>query len=98
MCIRDSKRTIPGVQRVLRYYDDAGCPTADMICLEGQPVADASRMTDILDPFASYELSGTPVELLERVVEHGRRAKEPDGIEAARDRCKGCLLYTSRCV
>ena len=86
------KRTIPGVQRVLRYYDDDGCPTADMICLEGQPVADASRMTDILDPFASYELSGTPVELLERVVEHGRRAKEPDGIEAARDRCKGALM------
>ena len=86
------KRTIPGVQRVLRYYDDAGCPTADMICLEGQSVAGASRMTDILDPFASYELSGTPVELLERVVEHGRRAKEPDGIEAARDRCKGALM------
>ena len=87
------KRTVPGVQHVLRYRDASGCPVADLIvddsvALPGAP----ARMEDILDPLATHELSGEPSELLEKVVEHGRRVAEPEGIEAARERCKDAIM------
>ena len=92
------KRTIPGVQRVLRYYDDADCPTGDMICLEGAPVEDSAHMLDILDTYASYDLAGTPRDLLEKIVDHGSRTREPDGIEVARDRCRNALMHLDPAV
>ena len=87
------KRTIPGVQHVLRYRDASGCPVADLIVDDsvarpGTP----TRMEDILDPLATYELSGEPFELLEKVVEHGRHVAEPEGIEVARERCKDAIM------
>ena len=87
------KRTVPGVQRVLRYYDPAGRPTADMLVVDevARPGV-ARKMYDILDPYTSYALEGEPQELLVKLVEHGRRACEPEGIEVARERCKDALM------
>ena len=87
------KRTVPGVQHVLRYYDAAGRPTADMIVVdEVAEGGDAREMVDILDPYATHTLSGEAEELLVPVVEHGARAAEPEGLEAARARCKDALM------
>ena len=53
---------------------------------------EARRMMDILDPYTSYELEGEPQELLVKLVEHGRRVGEAEGIEVARERCKDALM------
>ena len=87
------KRTVPGVQHVLRYYDQAGRPTADMLVVddvarEGTP----REMVDILDPYLTHRLSGEPEELLVKLVEHGRRTGGPEGIEVARERCREALM------
>ena len=87
------KRTVPGVQHVLRYYDAFGRPVADMIVVDdvAEP-GQAREMVDILDPYVTHRLSGTPEELLVEVVRNGRRAGEPEGISAARERCKDALM------
>ena len=87
------KRTVPGIQHVLRFRDARGCPTADLIVDDsvarpGRP----TRMEDILDPLATHELSGEPVELLEGVVEAGRRVGEAEGLDRARERCRDAIM------
>lgn len=87
------KRTLPGIQRVLRYHDVLGRPTGDLIV--DDTVAHegvAHRMVDILDPYRTYDLAGEPSELLEKIVERGRRTAPPEGIEAARQRCADALM------
>ena len=87
------KRTIPGVQHVLRYFDQAGRPTADMLVVdEVARAGEAREMVDIVDPYLTHRLSGDPVELLVKMVEHGSRCGEPEGIEAARERCREALM------
>ena len=87
------KRTVPGVQRVLRYCDASGRPTGDMIVVDDvAEAAPAREMGDILDPSTTHVLSGEPSALLVPMVEHGRRVGEPEGIEAARARCKDALM------
>ncbi len=87
------KRTIPGIQHVLRFYDDAGCPTADMICEEGREPG-LEEMIDILDTYQSYDLAGEPRELLSRIVEHGHATEAGRGnIEEARERCKSAIMH-----
>ena len=87
------KRTVPGVQHVLRYYDQAGRPTADMLVVDEVARPGVAReMVDILDPYLTHRLSGEPEELLVKLVEHGQRACEPEGIEAARERCKEAVM------
>lgn len=93
------KRTIPGVQHVLRYYDSMGCPTGDVIVDDsvdrGEP---RERMVDILDPYSTYPLVGEPEELLVRLVEHGRAVAAPEGIEQARERCKDAIMHLDAAV
>ena len=95
------KRTVPGVQHVLRYYDKAGRPEADMIVVDavardgaarGAATPGAREMVDILDPYLTHRLSGEPEELLVPVVERGERAGAPEGIATARERCREALM------
>ena len=93
------KRTIPGVQHVLRFLDASGCPVADMILDDA--VAEPHRprkMVDIVDPYLIHRLSGEPTELLRPVVERGERVGEPEGIEVARARCKRALMHLDPAV
>lgn len=92
------KRTIPGIQRVLRFYDETECPVGDMICQEGaDPSCD--EMIDILDSFRSYDLSGAYRELLVRVVGHGRGTDAGAvSIEHARERCKSAIMHLDAAV
>lgn len=92
------KRTIPGIQRVLRFYGETECPVGDMICQEGaDPSCD--EMIDILDSFRSYDLSGAYRELLVRVVDHGRGTDAGAvSIEHARERCKSAIMHLDAAV
>ena len=90
------KRTIPGIQRVLRFCDEAGCPVGDMICQEGTE-PQLGEMVDILDVYRSYDLSGEPHDLLRRVVEQGAGVGTIS-IEEARERCKGAIMHLDAAV
>ena len=83
------KRTVPGVQHVLRHRDASGRPVGDVIvddsCALGPRPA---SMVDVMDPYASHELRGEASELLVRVVEHGRRVGGREGLDVARERCR----------
>ena len=68
-----------------------------MIYREGQQGLDNTTMVDILDTYYSYDLAGTPKELLVRVVEHGSRVWETT-IEESRDRCKSAIMHLDPAV
>lgn len=88
------KRTIPGVQHIRRYYDEAGCPMGDMIVDDSVKGDDDATIVDVLDELTTYDVSGgTPRELMERLVEKGARAKDPDTIEQAKARCREALMH-----
>ena len=88
------KRTIPGIQDVLRFVDASGCPVGDMIVDADSDTGNRSSMVDIIDPMTTHHLKGCEGrELLELVVKDGVRAKEPDGIEQAKARCKDALMH-----
>ena len=87
------KRTIPGIQHVLRFCDPAGSPAGDMILDDAYDTGDHSLSVDILGPVTTYDMSGLEAhELLECVVVDGARAKEPDSIEVAKERCRESLM------
>ncbi len=88
------KRTIPGVQHIRRFIDDAGVPVGDMIVDDAVDTGDASTMIDVLDELTSYDLSdATPTELLVQLVQDGHRIGEPEGIEAAKARCREAVMH-----
>ena len=87
------KRTIPGIQHVLRFTDANGCPTGDMIVDDAYSTGELGKMQDIVDPYSTYRLHGTPHELLVQLVEDGQRTGEPEGILVARDRCQNAIMH-----
>lgn len=88
------KRTIPGIQHIVRFTDENGCPVGDMIVDDAYDKGDHGHIVDILDPVTTYDMAGYEGhELLECVVEHGVRAKEPDTIEEAKWRCKDAVMH-----
>lgn len=88
------KRTIPGVQHIRRYYDEAGCPMGDMIVDDSVKGDDDATIVDVLDELTTYDVSGgTPRELMEQLVEKGVRTKDPDTIEQAKARCREALMH-----
>ena len=83
------KRTIPGIQNILRFYDESGCPRGDMIYDEAVDTKNRASMVDIIDPVTVHRLNDcTCRELLEQVVVGGKSAKEPDSLERAKTRCR----------
>lgn len=87
------KRTIPGIQSVLRFYDESGCPRGDMILDEAVDTQNRSSMVDIIDPVTIHRLGGYSCrELLEQVVAGGKSAKAPDSLERAKTRCRDALM------
>lgn len=88
------KRTIPGVQHIRRYYDEAGCPMGDMIVDDSVKGDDDATIVDVLDELTTYDVSGgNPRELMEQLVEKGVRTKDPDTIEQAKARCREALMH-----
>jgi nicotinate phosphoribosyltransferase len=87
------KRTIPGIQRVVRFFDASGCPVGDMIVDEGSDTGDRTAMVDIIDPVTIHRLTGCEGrDLLEHIVSGGVRTNEPNTILEAKARCKDALM------
>ena len=87
------KRTIPGIQHLRRYYDESGCPVADMIWDETYDKGGAG-MSDAVDDLISYDLSqyeGREVHV--QLIADGKRTTEPESIEDARARCREALMH-----
>jgi nicotinate phosphoribosyltransferase len=89
------KRTIPGVQHVLRYVDEQGVPVGDMIVDDSyvsgaiEPVA-----IDVMDSEFSYDFSGAaPREVLVQVVKDGASTGVCGTLEDSRRRCKDALMH-----
>ncbi|MCH3968058.1 MAG: nicotinate phosphoribosyltransferase [Atopobiaceae bacterium] len=94
------KRTIPGVQHVLRYTDEAGCPVGDRIVDDSVVERGSTTVVDVLDPVATYDLAGaTPHELMVQVVAAGTgtpTGHEP--LDDAKARCRDSLMHLDPAV
>jgi len=88
------KRTIPGIQHVRRFLDDAGRPVGDQIVDDSVATPDgATTAVDVLDSLTTYDFAGLDsYELLEQIVDDGVRTKEPDSIQVAKERCRDSLM------
>lgn len=86
------KRTIPGVQQIMRCYNKAGSPVGDMIYDVNEGISDRSTMVDVLDNLITHDISAsTGRDLLEHIVSHGRCIKDPDSLRQARARAQQAL-------
>ena len=88
------KRTIPGKQHVLRYYDDAGCPMGDMIVDDAYAIEGSTRAVNVLDPVTVYDMAGyEPRELLVQLVEDGKPTGVAWTLDEAKRRCRDALMH-----
>lgn len=88
------KRTIPGVQHVLRYRDEAEVPMGDVIVFDDVATDLSGVAVDVLDPDTRYSFEGgTAEEVLTCVVRDGRGVAEPEPLEVARTRCRNALMH-----
>ena len=86
------KRTIPGIQQVARFYDEAGCPVGDVVYDETMPQATPSVAVDVMDAETTYDFAGYECQdLLVPVVRGGVRAGE-----AQLSRLRQCLVREER--
>ena len=93
------KRTIPGVQHVRRFYDAMGCPVGDQIVDDAYAMGERNVIVDVLDSLTTYDMGTAEArELLQPVVDGGVRVREPEGIEAARERCRESLMHLDPAV
>ena len=87
------KRTIPGVQQVMRFCDEVGCPVGDVIfdasLCEGVP----ARSVDVTDAELSYDFAGYEAhELLVPMVEAGKRCGVSASLDEAKRHCREALM------
>ncbi len=86
------KRTIPGVQRVRRFYDDAGMPLGDMIYDPEFAHDGGTRLVEVGDPAHEEEAAGVAFrELLVPIVRNGQAVAPREPLEDARNRCGAAL-------
>ena len=90
------KRTIPGVQRVRRYYDGFGGPICDMIYdedhLAGEGAARGNTLVAVNDAALVTDVSELEYrELLAPIVRDGSAVAPRESIEDARERCTWAL-------
>ena len=90
------KRTIPGVQQVRRYMDEAGSPVCDMIYdeayLEGEGGERGCTLVAVNDAALVTSVAGMPYrELLEPVVRGGAAVAPRESLTQARARCSSAL-------
>lgn len=87
------KRTIPGIQRILRFEDEAGCPVGDMIVDDSVDTGVRDHMVDVVDDLTVYTIGGHSVrELLVQVVSSGKRSGTAESVDTARNRCRQALM------
>lgn len=89
------KRTVPGVQHILRYRDASGVPVGDVIVdddwVDGTR---AGRAVDVLDVDTLYDFGRFEAEeVLVCLVRDGADTGEGGTIDEARERCRASLRY-----
>ena len=93
------KRTIPGIQQVARFYDEAGCPVGDVVYDETMPQATPSAAVDVMDAETTYDFAGYECQdLLVPVVRGGVRAGEAPTLEESKRACKDALMHLDPAV
>lgn len=85
------KRTIPGIQQVVRYHTADGKACGDMIVQERSTYAHDARMIHIADPDIYYRLQGEPRALLQPHVLHGERVAPTETLLDVRARTQASL-------
>ncbi len=86
------KRTIPGIQQVRRYVDDAGSPVCDMIFDESYVEGSGTTLVAVNDAALVTDVSGLEGrELLVPMVRDGAAVAPREAIEDARARCAAAL-------
>lgn len=95
------KRTIPGVQRVRRYYDGFGGPVCDMIYdedhLAGEGAARGNTLVAVNDAALVTDVSELEYrELLVPIVRDGSAVAPRESIQDARERCAWALDPSGR--
>ena len=90
------KRTIPGIQQVRRYMNEAGSPVCDMIYdetyLEGEGASRGTTLVAVNDAALVASVAGLEYrELLAPIVRDGKACAPRESIEAARERCSAAL-------
>ena len=93
------KRTIPGIQHVLRFFDGSNCPVGDMIVDDACAKKTHTKIVDILDPVTLYDMKGYESrELLVQMVEDGKAFGDPTSLEDSKQRCKDALMHLDPAV
>ncbi len=90
------KRTIPGIQQVRRYVDDAGSPVCDMILdeayLEGEGADCGTVLVAVNDAALVTSVAGMAYrDVLVPVVRDGAAVACREPLEQARERCSSAL-------
>ncbi len=80
------KRTIPGVQDVIRFYNEEGRAIGDVICDQEYIIEDGREAVDILneDIFYSYKDAASSKSLLRQIVRDGKPCTEPVSLDESR--------------
>ena len=93
------KRTIPGIQQVMRFVDDSGCPVGDVIFDETMAGANPALAVNVTDSETSYDFSTYEGrELLVQMVEKGRACAEPVSLEESKRTCREALMHLDPAV
>lgn len=93
------KRTIPGVQQVIRFVDASHCPVGDMIVDDSYQHEGSARAIDVIDPYTSYDFSGyRSFALLQQLVDAGCACEVPTDLVKARQRAHDALMHLDPAV
>ena len=86
------KRTIPGVQRVRRFFDQAGMPLGDMIYDSELAEGAGTVLVDVEDAAHEEDTAGVESrELLKPFVRGGETCGPREPLSDARERCEAAL-------
>ena len=93
------KRTIPGIQHVRRFLDEANCPVGDVIVDDSASMGEPGLAVDVLDAERSLDLTAfRSRELLVQVVRGGADAGATGTLEEAKRTCRDALMHLDPAV
>ena len=93
------KRTIPGIQHVVRFVDEAGCPVGDVIVDDAVATGEPGLAVDVLDSERAYDFTAFEAhELLVQVVAGGKSTGAAGTLGEAKRRCRDALMHLDPAV
>lgn len=89
------KRTIPGKQDILRFFDDNGQYVGDIIYeVDTSDTKAITKGIDVFDSFTMYNFSGySSKKILEKIVKNGFAHKKNGTLDLARSRAKESISH-----